>query len=176
MARFDRCCPHDEVRELGGLRSDCWTAPAGRGRPTMHMEALRGAGQPVFDRPAPAGLKSLQSATAAGQLLRHRQDLRRGPIQTAAHAPAVSDPSNEVPGRLLTTVLQHVKAAARPGAHRSPTLFSAVSTTTQSRRSEASQRRRCVAPERTRATLAGGSSGWPAELVRRRRSAASRYR
>ena len=107
---------------------------------------------------------------------RHRQDLRRGPIQTAAHAPAVSDPSNEVPGRLLTTVLQHVKAAARPGAHRSSTLFSAVSTTTQSRRSEASQRRRCVAPERTRATLAGGSSGWPAELVRRRRSAASRYR
>ena len=106
---------------------------------------------------------------------RHRQDLHRGPIQTAAHAPAVSDPSNEVPGRLLTTVLQHVKAAARPGAHRSPTLFSAVSTTTQSRRSEASQRRRCVAPERTRATLAGGSSGWPAELVRRRRSAASRY-
>ena len=67
---------------------------------------------------------------------RHRQDLRRGPIQPAAHAPAVSEPSKDTQDRLLATVLQHGKAAGRPDAHRSSTLFSVVSTTTQSRRSE----------------------------------------
>ena len=81
--------------------------------------------------------------------LRHRQQLRRDPTQHAGHAPAVSEPSKDVRGRLLTAVLQHGKAAGRPDAHRSSTLFSAVSTTTQSRRSKARQRRRCVAPEPT---------------------------
>ena len=66
MGRFERFCPHDEVGELGGLRSGCWTAPAGRGRSKVHMEALRGAGQPIFDRPAPAGLKIHLLAAAAG--------------------------------------------------------------------------------------------------------------
>ena len=34
MEKFEGFCAHDEVRELGGLRSGCWTAPAGRGRLT----------------------------------------------------------------------------------------------------------------------------------------------
>ena len=103
MFRFERFCAHDEVRELGGLRSDCWTAPAGRGRPTMHMEALRGAGQPVFDRPAPAGLKTLPSG---------------GTVRTCTEVPfsrqLMRQPSRSLPRTHKTGFWQRCCSMARP--------------------------------------------------------------
>ena len=61
------------MRELWSLRSGCGSAPSCRGRSIPHVEALGGAGRPVFDRLAPAGLKTFHSAAT-------RAALRRGPF------------------------------------------------------------------------------------------------